>query len=127
MGESIGRNIQLWIHRSPLLAGSEEEMDTRLKLLKLQGHSIQPRLLLIGDISNIKNIFVYFDEYRYEFFTILNAFDMLFKIFFVFNHQYPTESEVFYNFIQTFFYDLPTNKKFTKVASIKHEILKLKH
>ncbi|XP_075155562.1 uncharacterized protein LOC142228924 [Haematobia irritans] len=44
----------------------------------------------------------------------------IFKIFYVFNLQYPEESNIFYNFIQVFFYDMPKKKKYEKVTVIKN-------
>ncbi|KAI8130050.1 hypothetical protein CVS40_0842 [Lucilia cuprina] len=96
-----------------VVASTMDELETKLKLLKLQGRKIQPKLLVIGD--------------TYPFVSTLKAFDVLFKIFFVFNLEYPSESEIFYHFIQSLFYDLPTSKKFIKSNIIKHEILKMKN
>lgn len=108
-----------------LIATSNEEMEAKIKLLQLQKRSIQPRLLIIGDIYDIKSISIYFDKLKFPSLTILEAFDNLFKLFFVFNLEFPQESEVFYNFVQSVLYDMPTSKKFTKVSSLKHEILKM--
>ncbi|XP_046805208.1 uncharacterized protein LOC124419499 [Lucilia cuprina] len=110
-----------------VVASTMDELETKLKLLKLQGRKIQPKLLVIGDTLKVKQIFVYFDNLRYPFVSTLKAFDVLFKIFFVFNLEYPSESEIFYHFIQSLFYDLPTSKKFIKSNIIKHEILKMKN
>ncbi|XP_065356338.1 uncharacterized protein LOC135950732 [Calliphora vicina] len=44
-----------------ILAETEEEINIKLKLLVLQGRSIQPKLLISGSLENIKSIFVYFD------------------------------------------------------------------
>lgn len=105
------------------MADTNEELDTKIKLLKLQGRSIQPRLLIVGQLTKIISISLYFDENKYPFLTIVKAFDVLFKTFFVFSLQYPEESEIFYTFIQSLLYNIPTSKKFVKVSTIKHEIL----
>lgn len=108
-----------------MIASTSEELETKIKLLQLQGRNIQPRLLVVGDLHVIKQICVFFDGLKYPFLTVLEAFDILFKIFFVFNLQFPQESEVFYNFAQSILYDLPTSKKCTKVAAVKHELFKI--
>lgn len=100
-----------------VLAATSEELEAKLKLLKLQYRRIQPRLLLIGEINKIRSIFVYIDEVKYPVLTILNAFDVLFKIFFVFNLKYPEESNMFYKFLQNFFYDIPVTKKYTTIST----------
>ncbi|KNC31058.1 hypothetical protein FF38_00565 [Lucilia cuprina] len=97
-----------------IIANTLEELEVKIKLLKLQCRNIQPRLLIIGEICNIKSIFVFVDNVKYPILTFLNALD------------YPEESDVFYNFIQSFLYDLPTTKKYSKVSTIKHEILNIK-
>lgn len=109
-----------------VMAETCDEMDVKIKLLKLQRKCIQPKLLIVGDLSNIKKISVYFDDLVYQFLSILDAIDLLFKIFYVFNLQYPEESEIFYNFIQNIFYEIPTNKEFMKVSTVKNEILNIK-
>ncbi|KAI8122559.1 hypothetical protein CVS40_6689 [Lucilia cuprina] len=105
-----------------ILADSSQELETKIKLLQLQNRCIQPKLLIVGQLTNIKSINIYLDNIRYPFCNILKAFDILFKLFFVFNLQYPEESELFYNFIQNCFYDIPLQKKSTKISSIKHEL-----
>ncbi|XP_075158212.1 uncharacterized protein LOC142231488 [Haematobia irritans] len=102
---------------------SMEEIEAKLNVLKLQAKNIQPRLLMIGEINDVKSVLVYFDNNRYNFLSVLDAFDTLFKIFFVFNLQFPEESDVFYYFIQLFLFNLPTSKKYAKSCSLKHEIL----
>ena len=72
-----------------VLATSNEELETKLKLLQLQGCNIQPRLLIIGYLYDIKTIYVYFDRLKFPFLTFLDAFDCLFKLFFVFNVEFP--------------------------------------
>lgn len=108
-----------------LIATSMEEIDIKIKLLKLQSKSIQPKLLIVGEIFKIKEIYVYLDDIKYPMLTILNAIDILFKILFIFNLKYPEECKVFYNFIESFLYDLPTLKKFAKVSVIKHDLLNM--
>lgn len=109
-----------------IIATTQQELDIKLNLLKLQKNCIQPRLLIIGSILDIKQIFVYFDDIKYPMCKILTAVDVLFKLFFVFNLEFPKESELFYTFLQVFFYELKTDKKFTKIFTIKNEILNLK-
>ncbi|KAI8115639.1 hypothetical protein CVS40_12277, partial [Lucilia cuprina] len=109
-----------------IVAETKEELDMKLKLLKLQKCNIQPRLLILGEIANVKEIFVYFDEIKYPMVQIITAVDILFKIFFVFNLEFPIESDLFYNFMQQFFYEINSEKKYSKVFTVINEILNLK-
>lgn len=52
------------------------------------GIPIQPFIIVIGQLSNQKDILVYFDEIKYKILTIQRAVDVVFKIFHVFNLSY---------------------------------------
>lgn len=108
-----------------VLAKTQDELDVKLKLLKLQNKRIQPKLMIVGDIDKVKSISIFFDNMTYPFLTILNAVDILFKIFFVFNLHYPEESLIFYNFLQDFLYEIPLSKKISKISTVKNEIINL--
>lgn len=66
----------------------------------------------MGELRQIKEIYVYIVNVKYPTLTILNAMDTLFKSFFVFNLRYPEESEVFYCIVESFLYDLRVSKKY---------------
>lgn len=100
-----------------------QEINMKLSLLKLQKNNIQPRLLILGELSSIKEIFVYFDNIRFPMVHILTAVDILFKIFFVFNLEFPNESKLFYTFLQTFFYEMDNNNKNSKVLTFINDIV----
>lgn len=106
-----------------VIAGTLEELDAKLSLLKLQGRRNHPMILVVGEVINIKSVFVFFENSKYKFSKVIDAIDILFKLFFVFNIQFPEESEIFYNFLQTLFYNIPSSRKFVKVSAIKNEIM----
>lgn len=81
-----------------------------------------PCLLIIGNIHDIKEIFVLFYKIRYSFTSILRALDICFKIFFTFNLNYPKESETFWIFIEHFFYELNQSNVKPKIAVLSNEI-----
>lgn len=92
--------------------------------MKTQKTAIQPLLLVIGEVSNIKSISIYFDGIRYPILKTLSAIDILLKLMFVFNLEYPLESEKFYVFIQTFFYEIACEEEIsTKISTITHELM----
>ncbi|XP_075150679.1 uncharacterized protein LOC142224777 [Haematobia irritans] len=68
-----------------VVGASMEQIEAKFNVLKLQEKNIQPRLFMIGEINDVKSVSVYFDNNRYNFLSVLDAFDALFKIFFVFN------------------------------------------
>lgn len=58
-------------------------------------------------------------------FTILKAFDVCFKIFHVFNVEYPHGSEDIWLFLKTFFYNIHTkyDKSCALVKQISSELI----
>lgn len=70
------------------------------------GLPIQPFIIIIGQLSNQKDILVYFDDIKYKILTIQRAVDVVFKIFHVFNLSYPPESYMVWLFIQKLLYNV---------------------
>jgi len=83
------------------------EMDATLQNMSSK-RPIQPCVLVIGSLMDPKQILIYFDTIKYKMFSALKAYDMCFKIFHVFNVEYPIESHDVWLFIQTFFYNIKT-------------------
>lgn len=97
-----------------------QQLEDHLEFLTKQKQAIQPFILAVGDdIFSIKEIFVYFDGVRFLFPNFLRAVDICYKIFYVFNLDFPKKSEMFWSFIQTFFYKNKSEKSFPKVHILK--------
>ncbi|XP_029347666.1 uncharacterized protein LOC107882231 isoform X2 [Acyrthosiphon pisum] len=96
-------------------------MEEMLKLRKSNNNPIQPCLLIVGTILNPTQILVYFDDVKYKFFSIIKALDICFKIFHVFNIEYPLESQNVWLFIQRYFYDVKL--KFDKPCPLVYQII----
>lgn len=93
-----------------IVGKTSSEVEAKLNLLKLQNLNIQPLLLVEGEISDVKSMVVYFDGIRYPVVKTLSAVDILFKLFFVFNIEFPKQSETIYLFLQQFFYEITSLK-----------------
>lgn len=109
-----------------IIGKTPEELEAKFNLLKTQKSNIQPLLLVIGDVLDIKRISVYFDGIRYPILKSLTAIDILIKLMFVFNIEYPVESNIFYMFIQKFFYDIPFSSEkevSTKISTVISALL----
>lgn len=53
---------------------------------------VQPFIFIIGDdIFKIRELYIYFDIIIYKLHTLLKCIDVCFKIFIVFNMQYPAD------------------------------------
>lgn len=90
------------------VAGCEEEL---LKKYETKTQ-IQPLILISGSILEPKEIVIYFEGIKYRIHSALKAIDICFKIFFVFNLEYPKESLLVWSFIQKYFYNIFTNTDF---------------
>ncbi|CAI6361296.1 unnamed protein product [Macrosiphum euphorbiae] len=91
-------------------------MELTLKKMAENG-PIQPCLLVVGSLFDPKQILVYLDNIKYKMFSAYKAFDICFKIFHVFNVEYPLESGDVWLFIQTFFYNITTKYDKSNVVS----------
>lgn len=81
-------------------------------------------ILIVGTPVNPKEIvFFFFDSIKYKVFCILSVIDVCFKLFHLFNLEYPTESCFIWLFIQTFFYNI--NTKFDTPCHTLGQILDL--
>lgn len=95
---------------------SHQEIEDHLMYLKSKRESIQPFIMCVGeDISKVTDIYVYFDDVKYSFNSFLRAVDILFKIFYVFHLSFPIESLMFWNFIESNFFEIKSNNSFSKV------------
>lgn len=98
------------------LGKSYQEVEDHIQFLKEKKKNIQPFLYCVGsDFLHIEEIFIFFDNIRYQFFNFLRAVDICFKIFFVFNLDFPKESVMFYSFLETYFFKFKSAKNFPKV------------
>ncbi|XP_046811896.1 uncharacterized protein LOC124421121, partial [Lucilia cuprina] len=87
------------------VAACEEELTKKYQT----SLKIQPLILISGSILKPKEIVIYFEGIKYRMHSALNAIDICFKIFFVFNLEYPKESLLVWTFIQKHLYNISTN------------------
>lgn len=96
--------------RSFLIDGStifacEEELLSRYEPKR----PTHPLILVAGSILEPKEIVVYFEGVKYRMPSAVKAIDTCFKIFHVFNLEYPKASLLVWAFIQKHLYKLFTN------------------
>lgn len=82
----------------------EEEISLRVN----ENQHIQPFIMVVGTILEPKEFLVYLDGHKYQINAFLNAIDVCFKIFNLFNLEYPIESVSVWSFIQKYFYKIKT-------------------
>lgn len=86
------------------VADCEAELNRRLSTKQ----PIQPLIFITGSIIDPNHILVYFDGVKYQINSFLTAVDICFKIFMVFNLEYPVACKLVWKFIQFFFYKIST-------------------
>lgn len=95
---------------------SPQEIEPHLEHLRSRSSCIQPFLIAIGDsITDLKEFYIFFDGIKYAFKSFLRGFDVLFKLFHLFNLEYPLACTNFYNFFQEFLYKIRCEKKTRKI------------
>lgn len=97
------------------------EIEDHIKILKNEKCAVQLFILTIGTPTKPKEILVFFDCIKYKLFSIISAIDICFKIFHLFNLEYPPEAYIVWLFIQKYFYYL--NTKFDKSHHMLGQIL----
>lgn len=103
---------------------SVAEIEEHIVMRQNEKNPIQPFIIIVGTPTNPKEIIVFFDCIKYKLFTILSAVDVCFKLFHLFNLEYPCESCVVWLFIQKYFYSLTTNfdKSFHTLGQILSDL-----
>lgn len=92
-----------------IFKNSISEVEEFITIRHSEKNSVHPFILIVGTPINPREIIVSFDSIKYDGFTILSAIDVCFKLFHLFNLEYPSESCIVWLFIQKYFYNLNTN------------------
>lgn len=107
---SIMQSIEAFVQ----IINSAEDIKEKLIELRQQygkvGLSLQPKIFKIRNYDDGKYVVIY-KEYYYSFNEFLLAVDCCFKLFFVFNAEYPFESIRFWKFVSIYFYNLPADDR----------------
>lgn len=76
---------------------------------KVMENTLQP-LVIIEGLQSVQNYYAYFDGTFLKFLSFLEAFDCVFKIFFVLNLKYPDPCIKAWTFVQKYFYEINTGQ-----------------
>jgi len=101
-----------------------ESVEVFMDQLKNQGRPIQPFIFIVGSIFRQKEILVYFDSILYKVHSILRAVEVCYKIFHLFQLEYPFQSQIVWLFIQKFFFCFSSkqDKPYHKLSQILSEL-----
>lgn len=86
----------------------------------------QPSIVAVGENQlNIKDFFIYYDGTILKFNNFISCLDTCFKIFYVFDLEYPKQCQLIWTFVQTFIYKINVNHS-EKYSSLMRFINNLK-
>lgn len=68
--------------------------------------TLQPQIVIIGNIQNIEKIFVFINNVKYLAKSFISALDMCFKAIMALDCQYNFESATIFEFLQKYFYEI---------------------
>lgn len=74
-----------------------------------RGVTRQPQVVAVGDtVMSAKDYYLLYDEVIYHLDSLVKAIDICFKVFFVFNAEYPAEAADVWTFLQKGVYGIAT-------------------
>lgn len=115
---TINKSIEGFVQEVASAEDIDGKIESLLEEYSKVGDNVQPRIF--KNLSFVDGKYsVVFNEYYFAFNDILLAIDCCFKLFFVFNVQYPFESTRFWKFIAHFFYGIAVNDR--DVISVAQE------
>ncbi|XP_055904562.1 uncharacterized protein LOC129940293 [Eupeodes corollae] len=88
----------------------------------------QPSIIAVGEsLLSKTDFYIYFDGSLLKFNNFISCLDTCFKIFHVFDLEYPKQSLLIWTFIQTYIYeiDVDSSKKFASLARFINNLKKL--
>ena len=107
-----------------LFGNTVEEAESLLLQLTEKNKSIQPFIIVIGNMFDPQTVLVYFDNIRFKFHSVLHAVDVCFKIYHLFDLEYHLASNMVWTFLQKFFYNihLKTDKSYNMLSILLTEL-----
>lgn len=85
--------------------------------------TIQPYVVICGDLRDIVNSYVLVNEYKYSCSSVLEAVDVCFKSFFALDASYPVLCPHVWTFLDKYVYKL--SKKCTNYSSASRLLIDL--
>lgn len=107
-------------HSFIIIAQTAVEVEIILEKLINQRNSIQLCILIVGSLLNPKQILINIDNVKYKVFSSFKAVDICFKIFHVFNLEYPIQCNNVWLFLQIYDYEIST--KYDRSCSLIRQI-----
>lgn len=82
---------------------------------------VQPYIIIVGDLKKVSEVYVCLDDTLYVIDSVLKAIDVCFKSFFVFQLEYPFDSQHIWLLMQKGMYNIST--KYDPILSFTEDII----
>lgn len=100
-----------------------QEIEDHIGYLNEKSENVQPFIVVHGSsILDFDDVFLYFDGVKFVFKSFVRAVDICFKIFYLFNLQYPLPCSSFWGFIETRYFEKNKKEICTKTHILLNEI-----
>ncbi|KAK3907526.1 Glycerol-3-phosphate acyltransferase 4 [Frankliniella fusca] len=97
----------------------QESLNARKEILFKYKLTLQPLVVAIGGLSDIKQVLIVVDNHKWEVDSVLQGVDVCFKVFFALNSCYPSEARHLWLLIQRAVYDLELAADFDGEKGLK--------
>lgn len=111
------------------ITGDVSKVRESVKLAALQNNqTVQPYIILVGKLEKIQEIYFCLDSTLFQLNTVLEAIDVCFKAFFVFQLHYPVDSQHIWFLIQRGIYEIVTKQDviFPSIEFVMSKLTRLK-
>ncbi|KXJ78779.1 hypothetical protein RP20_CCG002988 [Aedes albopictus] len=88
-----------------------ETLDSQRQELESSGVQFSPRIFALGSIDNFECFYVVTNKLRYKLPSLVRCLDVVLKLKFTLDLQFPESSELFWAFISGYFYDIEYTQK----------------
>lgn len=96
----------------------QKKIEDTHKITKSHNIASSPFIIIVGNYKVITAIFLSIDTYLFKFSKVIEAVDILFKVHYVFNVKFASESELFYEFLARYFFKMDKIKISQKVTKL---------
>lgn len=89
-----------------IIANNALELENLVEKRTSEILPMQPFLLVVGNLFTPMEVFVQYHNMRYSIENVAKGVDICFKIYHVFNIPYPLAANLFWTFLQSYFYNI---------------------
>lgn len=104
-----------------IIAPTAVEIEEMLRRKTNAGEAIQLCLLIVGTICEPRKYWFFFYGIKYKMFSPIRALDICFKIYHIFNIEYPIQSVNVWLFVQKLYYNI--ENKYDKSCPLVNQII----